>query len=86
MAGGAPTNEAIDSNDPPAIFFHGDQDRTVPFEWAAQQRRRRCTTPGSSPCSGCSRARVTASGWTTEISEQSDYFLYYAMDLANAAR
>ena len=34
ISGGAPTNEAIDGNDPPAIFFHGDQDSTVPFEWA----------------------------------------------------
>jgi dipeptidyl aminopeptidase/acylaminoacyl peptidase len=36
VSGGAPTNEFIDSGDPPAIFFHGTEDRTVFYEWAVQ--------------------------------------------------
>ena len=36
VSGGAPTNEYIDEDDPPAIFFHGSEDDTVPFEWAVR--------------------------------------------------
>jgi predicted peptidase len=83
ISGGAPTNEWIDGNDPPAIFFHGNADRTVPFNWAV------------SNASAMYEAGIFTVlevfdaghglGWTTEIQNQSDYFLYYAMNLENAA-
>ena len=83
LSGGAPTNEAIDASDPPAIFFHGDQDRTVPFEWAVRN------------AAAMYEAKIFTVlqvlegvghglGWTNQIQEQSDYFLYYAMGLGNA--
>jgi hypothetical protein len=34
ISGGAPTNEAIDSSDSPAIFFHGTIDTVAPYHWA----------------------------------------------------
>jgi acetyl esterase/lipase len=83
MSGGAPTNEWINQGDPPAIFFHGNADQTVPFNWAV------------SNASAMYQAGIFTVlevfddghglGWTQEIQEQSDYFLYYAMNLANAA-
>jgi dienelactone hydrolase len=85
ISGGAPTNEAIDEDDPPAIFFHGSEDTTVPFEWAVRN---------AAAMYGAGILTVLevidgaghGLGWTTQIQEQSDYFLYYAMDLANAER
>ena len=63
MSGGAPTNEAIDANDPPAIFFHGDQDRTV------RRSSGRSATPTamydgtrSSPCVQVARGRRARPG------------------------
>jgi predicted peptidase len=84
ISGGTPTNEWIDPNDPPAIFFHGNADHTVPFAWAV------------SNASAMYEAGIFTVlevfdaghglGWTPEIQQQSDYFLYYAMDLEHAAR
>lgn len=34
VSGGAPTNEAIDAGDSPAIFFHGTADTVVAYQWA----------------------------------------------------
>ncbi len=85
IMGGAPTNEAIDSNDPPAIFFHGDQDRTVPFQWAVSNAGAMYYA-GIFTVLNVFEGQGHGLGFTTEIQEQSDYFLYYAMDLANAAR
>jgi para-nitrobenzyl esterase len=85
ISGGAPTNEWIDANDPPAIFFHGDQDRTVPFEWAVRNAAEMYNL-GIFTVLRVFEGQGHGLGWTTEIQQQSDYFLYYAMDLANAAR
>jgi para-nitrobenzyl esterase len=85
MSGGAPTNEWIDADDPPAIFFHGDQDRTVPFEWAVRNAAA-MHYAGIFTVLDVFEGVGHGLGWTQEVQEQSDYFLYYAMDLANAAR
>jgi acetyl esterase/lipase len=84
MAGGAPTNEFIDPSDAPAIFFHGDQDRTVPFEWAASNAAA-MYYDGIFTVLRVFEGQGHGIGWTTEVQDQSDYFLYYAMDLVNAA-
>jgi len=85
MSGGAPTNEWIDAEDPPAIFFHGDQDRTVPFEWAVGNAAAMYNA-GIFTVLNVFEDVGHGLGWVPEVSEQADYFLYYAMDLANAAR
>jgi predicted esterase len=85
MSGGAPTNEWIDAEDAPAIFFHGDQDRTVPFEWAVRNAAAMYKA-GIFTVLNVFEGVGHGLGWVPEVSEQADYFLYYAMDLANAAR
>ena len=86
VSGGAPTNEYIDADDPPAIFFHGTEDTDRPLHLGGAERRRHVQRRASSRCSSRSRARGTRSGQTAVINQQSDYFLYFAMDLAHAAR
>ena len=85
VSGGAPTNEYIDGDDPPAIFFHGSEDDTVPFEWAV---RNAAAMYGADIFTVLEVIQGAGHGlgWTTLIQEQSEYFLYYAMDLANAQR
>lgn len=85
VSGGAPTNEAIDSNDPPAIFFHGNEDSTVPFEWAVGNAAVMYQA-GIFTVLRVFEGQGHGLGWTTEIQEQSNYFLYYAMALAEAER
>ena len=85
VSGGAPTNEYIDGADPPAIFFHGTEDTTVPFAWAAQNAAAMLnagifTVLEPFPGAGHSIGEAAL------INQQSSYFLYFAMDLANAAR
>jgi acetyl esterase/lipase len=84
MAGGAPTNEWIDASDSPAIFFHGNADRTVPFNWAVSNASAMYEAGIFTALQVFDAGH--ALGWTPQISEQADYFLYYAMDLAHAAR
>lgn len=83
ISGGAPTNEAIDEDDPPAIFFHGSEDRTVPFEWAVGNAGAMYSL-GIFTVLQVFEGAGHGLGWNTQIQEQSDYFLYYAMDLGNA--
>lgn len=85
VSGGAPTNEYIDRQDAPAIFFHGTEDRTVPFEWAVSNALAMYQAGVFTVLESIEGAGHGL-GWTPQISEQSDYFLYYAMDLANAQR
>jgi para-nitrobenzyl esterase len=84
ISGGTPTNEWIDAGDPPAIFFHGDLDRTVPFEWAVRNAAAMYNAKIFTVLR-VFEGEGHGLGWKPEIQEQSDYFLYYAMDLANAA-
>jgi dienelactone hydrolase len=85
ISGGAPTNEAIDEDDRPALFFHGSEDRTVPFEWAVSNAAA-MHQAGIFTVLEVSQGAGHGLGWTTQIQEQSTYFLYYAMDLTNAQR
>jgi dienelactone hydrolase len=85
LSGGAPTNEYIDRQDAPAILFHGTEDRTVPFEWAVGNAAAMYNA-GVFTVLEVIDGAGHGLGWTTQIQEQSDYFLYYAMDLVNAQR
>ena len=83
VAGGAPTNEYIDADDPPAIFFHGTEDRTVPYDWAVQNAAamyRAGILTVFEPFEGAGHSI----GAPAVIQQQSAYFLYFAMDLAHA--
>jgi acetyl esterase/lipase len=87
VAGGLPFNDYITPGDAPAMFFHGTSDPTVPFSWAA-------ANVAAMYEQGVVAAIKTFDGeghglFTQHrdlIHEQSDYFLYFMMDLAHAAR
>ena len=86
ISGGTPTNEYITPGDAPAIFFHGTEDHTVPFEWAVSNAGAMYNARIPvflEPFEGAGHGLV-GEGYRDEIFEQSDYFLYAFLDLANA--
>jgi para-nitrobenzyl esterase len=85
VSGGAPTNEFITSDDGPALFIHGTEDQVVPYEWAVRNAGAMYNLgifTVLEPIDGAGHGLPADYG--ALINEQSDYFLYYAMDLANA--
>ena len=86
IAGGIPTNEFIDSSDSPAIFFHGTEDQTVFYDWAVSNAAAMYNAGVPVILQPFEGAGHGLGGFTQQINQQSSYFLYYFMDLANAAR
>jgi acetyl esterase/lipase len=85
VSGGAPTNEYIDSSDSPAIFFHGTEDKVVPYKWAVQNAAAMYKAgifTVLEPIEGAAHGLLANYG--DLIREQSDYFLYFAMDMSHA--
>ena len=87
VSGGMPTNELITAGDAPTLFIHGTEDKVVPYDWAVQNAAamyRLGIFTVLEPIEGA--AHGLPGDYGPLIDEQSDYFLYFAMDLANAAR
>jgi acetyl esterase/lipase len=87
VSGGIPTNEYIDSGDSPALFIHGTADQTVFYDWAASNAAAMANAGVPvilEPIEGAGHG--LPGQYSQLINEQSSYFLYYLMDLANAAR
>ena len=87
QAGGAPTNEFIDSGDSPAIFFHGTEDQTVFYSWAVSNAAAMYNAGIFTvlyPFEGAGHG--LGGSFSAVINQQSTYFLFFSMDLANAAR
>ena len=87
VAGGLPINDYIGAGDAPAFFFHGSADPTVPYSWAAsniQSMADHHLIVGIRPFNGEGHSLLGAH--RDEIHEQADYFLYFMLDLAHAAR
>jgi dipeptidyl aminopeptidase/acylaminoacyl peptidase len=87
VSGGIPVNELITQGDSPTLFIHGTEDRVVPYEWAVQNAAamyRLGIFTVLEPIEGA--AHGLASDYGALINEQSDYFLYFAMDLSKADR
>lgn len=87
VAGGLPLNDYIGAGDAPAFFFHGTSDPTVPFSWATSNvaaMHEHGLVVGIRTFDGEGHGLFGAH--RTEIHEQADYFLYFMMDLAHAAR
>ena len=87
QSGGIPTNEFIDAGDSPAIFFHGTEDQTVFYHWAVSNAGAMYNAgiftvlyPFEGAGHGLSGSHAAV------MNQQSTYFLFFAMDLANAAR
>jgi acetyl esterase/lipase len=82
ISGGMPTNELIDAGDAPTLFIHGTEDRVVPFEWAvanAAKMQELGVFTVLEPIEGAGHGLPGDYGQL--INEQSDYFLWFAMDL-----
>jgi predicted peptidase len=81
VSGGVPVDGFIDAGEPPAIFFHGTEDRVVPFEWAVRNARTMFYDEGIytvfQPFEGEGHGLTQG----TLINQQASYFLYYVMRL-----
>jgi acetyl esterase/lipase len=88
ISGGTPSNDFITADDGPAIFFHGTEDRTVPYQWAVSNYEAMRSLGISSVFESFEGAGhgLVGAGYGDVIDQQSDYFLYRRMDLAHAAR
>lgn len=87
VAGGLPIDDHIGAGDSPAFFFHGTEDATVPPSWAISNlsaMHDAGLVVGIRFFDGAGHDLFT--GHRDEIHEQADYFLYFMMDLAHAAR
>ena len=87
VSGGMPTNDLITEGDSPTLFIHGTEDHVVAYDWAVQSSAamyRLGIFTVLEPLEGAGHGLQAEYG--ALIDEQSDYFLYFAMDLANAAR
>jgi para-nitrobenzyl esterase len=82
VSGGVPTNDLINKGDAPTLFIHGTEDHVVPYAWAAQNAAamyRLGIFTVLEPIEGAGHGLPADYG--PLIREQSDYFLWYAMDL-----
>jgi dipeptidyl aminopeptidase/acylaminoacyl peptidase len=82
VSGGMPTNELIDAGDAPTLFIHGTEDNVVPFAWAVQNAAAMYNLgilTVLEPLEGAGHGLAAEYG--ALINEQSDYFLWFAMDL-----
>ena len=82
VSGGMPTNELIDAGDAPTLFVHGTEDNVVPFEWAVQNAAAMYNLgilTVVEPLEGAGHG--LSADYNALINEQSDYFLWFAMDL-----
>jgi acetyl esterase/lipase len=83
---GADIGPAIGANDAPSMLFHGTADTTVPYQWAVN-------TYNAAIAAGLDSFLTTWVGaghvpyvqHRTEILDQTTNFLYWEMDLADAA-
>jgi acetyl esterase/lipase len=86
VSGGAPDNSLITPGDAPALFIHGTADRVVPYSWAVQNAAAMYTLRIPvvfEPIEGAGHGLPGTIG--PLIREQSEYWLYYMLDLGHAA-
>ena len=82
ISGGMPTNELIDAGDAPTLFIHGTEDQVVPYEWAVQNAAAMynlAILTVLEPIEGAGHG--LSAEYNALINEQSDYFLWWTMDL-----
>jgi dipeptidyl aminopeptidase/acylaminoacyl peptidase len=85
ISGGAPTNDYITADDGPALFIHGTADQVVPYQWAVLNSGRMYNLgilTVLEPLEGAGHGLPADYG--PLINQQTDYFLYFAMDMAHA--
>jgi dipeptidyl aminopeptidase/acylaminoacyl peptidase len=85
ISGGAPTNDYITADDGPALFIHGTEDHVVPYQWAVLNSGRMYNLgilTVLEPLEGAGHG--LSADYGPLINQQTDYFLYFAMDMAHA--
>jgi dipeptidyl aminopeptidase/acylaminoacyl peptidase len=85
VSGGAPNSDYITADDGPALFIHGTEDKVVPYSWAVQNAAAMYNLhilTVLEPIEGA--AHGLAADYGPLIDQQTDYFLYWAMDMAHA--
>jgi len=85
ISGGLPQGGFASSDDAPGLLFHGDQDAVVPFAWSAD------TTKALLAAGVPAFIQVQAGAGHVPFTQyrdlylqQTDYFLYWFLDLAHA--
>jgi dipeptidyl aminopeptidase/acylaminoacyl peptidase len=82
VSGGMPTNDLIDKGDSPTLFIHGTEDPVVPYAWAVQNAAAMYNLGIFTVLEAIEgAAHGLAADYGQLIDEQSDYFLWFAMDL-----
>ena len=87
ISGGAPTNDWITADDGPALFIHGTEDHVVPYDWAVQNAAAMYNLgilTVLEPIDGA--AHGLPADYGPLIDEQTNYFLYWTMDMGHADR
>jgi acetyl esterase/lipase len=78
---------AIDSGDAPSLLFHGTADAVVPYQWAVTTwNGANSVGLDSFLTSWAGAGHVPYVAHRTEIHDQTTNFLYWELDLANAAQ
>ena len=84
---GAHIQSTIDAGDAPSLLFHGTSDVVVPYVWATNTHSlANAAGLDSFLTSWAGAGHVPYVGHRTEILDQTTNFLYWEMDLANAAQ
>jgi acetyl esterase/lipase len=84
---GARIYGAIDSGDAPSLLFHGTSDVVVPYQWAVSTwNLANAAGLDSFLTSWTGAGHVPYGAHRTEIIDQTTNFLYWEMDLENAAQ
>jgi acetyl esterase/lipase len=77
----------LDSGDAPSLLFHGTADTVVPYQWAVNTYNAAIAAGlDSFLTSWAGAGHVPYTGHRTEILDQTTNFLYWELDLANAAQ
>jgi len=77
----------IDADDPPSLLFHGTADFVVPYQWAVNTFNQAIAAGlDSFLTSWAGAGHVPYVQHRTEILDQTTNFLYWEMDLSNAAQ
>jgi acetyl esterase/lipase len=84
ISGGLPNGAFASAGDAPGLLFHGDADTTVPFQWAVDTTKALVAAGVPvfiQPLAGA--GHVPYATYRSRFLEQSNYFFYFALDVAH---
>ena len=85
ISGGLPGGVFASADDAPALLFHGDADRVVPWQWSVDTTK--ALVGVGVPVfiqSLAGAGHVPFGAYGARFIEQSDYFFYWTLDVAHA--